>query len=109
MPNLDKIDNPVLRAREERRQERLKGIRQSKAVPRVRVLPKNDAIRKHIYHPRTGARFPAQGSVEWPLDQFTKRRIRDKDVTIEEGRADAQRSGEHRRQGMRHEPSPRAE
>jgi len=79
--------NPVLQAREERRQERLDQIKQSTAVPRVRVTPKNDAIRKYIYHPRTGMRFPAEGSAEWPLDNFTKRRIRDGDVTIEHGRA----------------------
>jgi hypothetical protein len=100
MPNLENL-NPVLRAREERRQERLRNIRQSTSVPRVRVTPKTDAIRKHIYHPRTGARFPAEGSVEWPLDQFTKRRIRDGDVTIEEGR-------ERRRPGVSEEPHPHA-
>jgi len=101
MPELDL--NPVLKAREERRQERLKGIRQSSATPRVRVTPKDDLIRKHIFHPRTGARFPAEGSVEWPLDQFTKRRIRDGDVTIDESRPQTSGAAEARhRASSRH-------
>jgi hypothetical protein len=91
--------NPVLKEREERRQARLEQIKQSTAIPRVRVTPKNDAIRKAIYHPRTGARFPASGSVEWPLDRFTKRRIRDGDVTIEQ----REQHGRERRHERREE------
>jgi hypothetical protein len=49
----------------------------------VRVLPKNDQIRKYIKHPRTRVGFPAEGSAEWPNDTFTKRRVIDGDVTIE--------------------------
>jgi hypothetical protein len=49
----------------------------------VRVLPRNDQIRKYIKHPRTRVGFPAEGSAEWPNDAFTKRRIIDGDVTIE--------------------------
>jgi hypothetical protein len=67
------------------RQERLKRIREQNAPRRVRVLPKNDVIRRDIVHPVNNIAFPPQGgSVEWPLDQFTNRRIRDGDVTIEE-------------------------
>lgn len=49
----------------------------------VRVLPANEQIRKYIKHPSNRARFPAEGSVEWPNDSFTKRRIADGDVTVE--------------------------
>jgi hypothetical protein len=49
----------------------------------VRVLPKNELIRKYIKHARTRVGFPAEGSAEWPNDTFTKRRIMDGDVTIE--------------------------
>lgn len=49
----------------------------------VRVLPKNELIRKYIKHARTRVGFPAEGSAEWPNDTFTKRRIADGDVTIE--------------------------
>ena len=69
------------RARE--RQERLKTIADATATPKVRVIPKNDTLRKILKHGATGRGFPAEGSVEWPLDQFTKRRIRDGDITIE--------------------------
>ena len=51
--------------------------------PRVRVLPRDETVRKHIVHWPTGIAFPAEGSVEWPNDRFTQRRIRDGDVTIE--------------------------
>jgi hypothetical protein len=50
---------------------------------RVRVLPKNDAIRKYIKHYPSRIGFPLEGSVEWPDDDFTQRRIADGDVTIE--------------------------
>lgn len=50
----------------------------------VRVNPKNDMIRKYIKHPRTGVGFPADGSCEWPNDAFTKRRVIDGDVTVEQ-------------------------
>lgn len=49
----------------------------------VRVLPRTDEIRKYIKHPGTRVGFPAEGSTEWPNDAFTKRRVRDGDVSIE--------------------------
>ena len=49
----------------------------------VRVLPRNEQIRKYIKHPATRVGFPAEGSAEWPNDAFTKRRIIDGDVTVE--------------------------
>jgi hypothetical protein len=49
----------------------------------VRVLPRSDAIRKYIKHPKTRVGFPAEGSAEWPNDAFTKRRIIDGDISIE--------------------------
>jgi hypothetical protein len=56
----------------------------------VRVVPKNDAVRRYLKHGLTKVGFLAEGSAEWPLDQFTKRRIKDGDVTIEEGAAQAE-------------------
>lgn len=64
------------------RKERLRAA--IPAVERVRVVPANDLIRKHIAHHPTGIKFPESGSVEWPLDNFTKRRIADGDITIEQ-------------------------
>lgn len=65
-------------------------------VERVRVTPKDDNIRKFIRHP-LGIAFPESGSVEWPLDSFTRRRLRDGSVTREEAQARGRRPAEHRR------------
>jgi hypothetical protein len=51
--------------------------------PRVRVVPTNEDFRQVLKHP-SGIRFPEQGSVEWPLDKFTRKRIAEGDVTIED-------------------------
>ncbi len=53
-------------------------------IARVRVIPANDDMRRVLKHPKGGRGFPASGSVEWPLDQFTRRRIKDGSVTREE-------------------------
>jgi hypothetical protein len=68
--------------REQRRADRAEAVR-ANAPTRVRVLPANDQLRKILKHPASGG-FQAEGSTEWPLDQFTKRRLRDGDITIEE-------------------------
>jgi len=52
-------------------------------IPRVRVVPASDDVRKYIKHP-TGLKFPESGAAEWPLDSFTRRRLRDGSVTREE-------------------------
>jgi hypothetical protein len=54
------------------RQEALKAY----APQRVRVNPRDDEMRKILKHPAYGG-FLSEGSVEWPLDQFTKRRLSD--------------------------------
>jgi len=48
----------------------------------VRVTPRDENIRKLLRHPLRGRGFPSTGSVEWPLDTFTRRRLRDGDVTL---------------------------
>jgi len=53
----------------------------------VRVVPKNADIRKYLKHPATRVGFLAEGAAEWPNDVFTKRRIRDGDVRIEQAEA----------------------
>jgi len=72
--------------REARFAERRDYFKKQAAVPRVRVLPKNEQIRKTLFHPLNGKgtiiRFPKEGSVEWPMDNFTRRRLRDGDITI---------------------------
>jgi hypothetical protein len=61
---------------------RFAAVQQSHAIPGVRVLPKNDDMRRILKHPR-GMRFRSTGSVEWPDDSFTQRRLADGDITIE--------------------------
>ena len=58
-----------------------KDFDESKRV--VRVVPANDTLRKYLTHPTRG-KMNAEGSTEWPNDQFTRRRIKEGDVTVEE-------------------------
>lgn len=69
----------------ERRQARLAAIKETKSgrPARVRVHPSNDVIRRDIQHPLARRKFPAEGSTEWPNDQFTRRRINDGTVRLE--------------------------
>lgn len=66
-----------------RRMERVERTESATAFLGVRVLPKDDEMRKVLVHPGNNAAFPEHGSVEWPLDQFTLRRLRDGDVTLD--------------------------
>ena len=52
--------------------------------PGVRVVPKDDEMRRLLKHPVAGA-FREEGGMEWPDDDFTFRRLRDGDVTLEGG------------------------
>ena len=66
------------------RHDRMQALRDSRAIPMVRVLPRDEGIRKHIAHMPGNIRFPKEGSAKWPFDTFTKRRLRDGDVTLVE-------------------------
>jgi hypothetical protein len=46
----------------------------------MQVWPKNEEMRKILRHPN-GVGFHPEGSVEWPDDTFTYRRLQDGDVT----------------------------
>jgi hypothetical protein len=88
-----------------RRQERLKRIREQMQVKRVRVVPRDDIIRRDIVHGVTRVRFPKEGSVEWPLDQFTKRRLREGVVTLE-GKEAQEARARSRAQSAQATPKP---
>ena len=62
---------------------RFAAIKKNLATPRVRVLPANDELRRVLHHPR-GMRFRASGSVEWPMDSFTYRRLAEGAITLDE-------------------------
>ena len=77
------VDNPQLAAREQRRRDRLGLIKENNLIARVRVTCERDDIRKMLRHPANGKGFPeGGGSVEWPNDAFTKRRLRDNDIQL---------------------------
>jgi hypothetical protein len=62
----------------------------------IRVRAANERIRLAMKHGVTGVGFmPDIGqSVEWPFDQFTKRRILKGDVTIDEGASGGEAAAE---------------
>lgn len=49
--------------------------------PGIVVEPANDDMRRLLKHPR-GIKFRSEGSIEWPDDQFTRRRIADGSVKV---------------------------
>lgn len=75
-------DKPTRSRRMERRDERMKMARKLTEVKRVRVSPATEQLRKSIRHPRFGG-FRSSGSVEWPLDNFVRRRIKEGSVVLE--------------------------
>jgi hypothetical protein len=76
-------------------------------VARVRVSPASDELRRVLKHP-TGLKFPATGSVEWPLDQFTRRRIKDGTVTREEREENERRASRRSASSSHGDPSAAA-
>jgi hypothetical protein len=52
-----------------------------KARVRVRVEPATEELRHVLQHPN-GMAFREKGSVEWPLDRFTQRRLADGSIRI---------------------------
>jgi hypothetical protein len=64
------------------KKERWAGIKKAIEPQRVRVTPATEEIRRVLTHPR-GMPFRETGSVEWPLDSFTHKRIRDGSITAE--------------------------
>jgi hypothetical protein len=91
-----------------RRMERIERTCMVEEVPKVRVLPKNDEIRKILVHPNGNLAFREHGSVEWPLDQFTLRRLRDGDVTLDESHAQQPVRRPPQQRTVRPQPPPPA-
>lgn len=68
----------------------LRGLRHHERVAKlneaaptgIRVVPAKEEYRAVLKHPK-GTAFPETGSVEWPDDRFTKRRLADGSVTRE--------------------------
>lgn len=73
----------------------------------VRVLPRDDDMRRVLKHPN-GMAFRPEGSIEWPLDQYTKRRLADGSITLEDDTAAQQRLEERAPGEQVMAPEPRA-
>lgn len=67
----------------------MKALADARKRERVRVEPTNEDQRHILRHPN-GMAFRPEGSVEWPFDRFTQRRLRDGSVRIVE-QADARK------------------
>ncbi|MBR0879622.1 hypothetical protein ACVMGC_001022 [Bradyrhizobium barranii subsp. barranii] len=87
-------DKKQISERKQRQNERMALVHSFRPKP-VRVVPANDEIRKRIKHPN-GMGFRPEGSVEWPNDRFTKRRLKEGVVTLEESK---EQTEEQQRQG----------
>jgi hypothetical protein len=85
-----------LRKRKDAEYKRMKAIRDAVTVPMVHVVPSKPEYRGVLRHGTTGVGFEAEGSAEWPDDQFTKRRVRDGSVTLE-GKSKPDITGQERR------------
>jgi hypothetical protein len=84
------------------RQEQMREeAKKTRAMPQgmVRVKATNrlgeGMIAKFIFHPSGRRTFDKNGYAEWPNDSFTRNRVRDGDVTIEDQK---QQTGEQRQQ-----------
>jgi hypothetical protein len=65
------------------RMARLEMLKRENAQPRVKVLPGDDAMRRLLTHP-SGLGFHASGGAEWPLDRFTRRRLKEGAIVLAE-------------------------
>lgn len=68
-----------------RRKAQLQAIKDASANVQktLRVVPTDEKLRRLLKHPN-GMAFRPSGGIEWPNDRFTKRRLRDGTVKIEE-------------------------
>jgi hypothetical protein len=55
---------------------RLEMLKRESAPERIKVLPGSDSMQRRLAHP-TGIGLRARGASDWPLDTFTKRRLKE--------------------------------
>ena len=58
------------------RRDRLEMLKRESEVEHVKVLPGSDSMQRRLEHP-TGIGLRAKGASDWPLDTFTKRRLKE--------------------------------
>jgi hypothetical protein len=49
--------------------------------PGIRVEPRDETMRRLLRHPKAG-RFRASGSIEWPDDRYTRKRLNDGSIKL---------------------------
>jgi hypothetical protein len=75
---------------------RIKRVRDMAKVEGVRVVPSSgegfteEQMRRLLKHPTAGG-FRSEGSIEWPNDTFTKRRLREGSIKLAEEKKDDRR------------------
>lgn len=83
----------------QRMKARIQRVKDMRKVDGVRVEPCDgdgftaDQMRRLLKHPKAGG-FRSQGSIEWPNDTYTNRRLREGSVRIVEGRQEKDRRSE---------------
>jgi len=58
-------------------------VNNMKKRPGIRVEPRDDDMRRLLKHPSAGG-FRSEGSIEWPDDTFTRRRLKEGSVKLAE-------------------------
>lgn len=86
----------------QRQREKVQRMQKLHQRPGIRVTPKNDDMRRLLKHPRAGA-FRSEGSMEWPDDSFTHRRLRDGDIKREEKKTEEKSDQAHHRSPASHQ------
>jgi hypothetical protein len=67
----------------------------------MKVKARDEVIAKAIKHP-SGIKFSSDGTAHWPDDSFTRRRIRDGDITVIEESQPQRPIGQVRREQRQH-------
>jgi hypothetical protein len=93
-----KVNNKLMTPGE-RAKARLARVKEMAKVPGVRVVPadcpgvKAEDMRRLLKHPSAGG-FRSEGSIEWPFDTFTKRRLREGSIKLVEEKKAAPHSSQ---------------
>jgi hypothetical protein len=61
--------------------KRLQAIKDARPKP-IKVRAANDTVKRLVKHPHGGG-FKSDGTAMWPQDNFTTRRLKDGDITLE--------------------------
>jgi hypothetical protein len=65
----------------QRQKARLQRLRVPAPIKSVRVEPRDATMRRLLKHPKAGG-FRSEGSIEWPDDTFTHRRLKEGSVRL---------------------------